>query len=60
PALREGTGEEAWMRRHWAATLAADPAGNPNLSLESEQFQLAFPPRTMPAWIQDGMASDAD
>lgn len=60
PALREGTGEEAWMRRHWAATLSDDPAGNPNLSLESEQFQLAFPPRTVPAWVQDRMASDAD
>jgi GT2 family glycosyltransferase len=38
-------GEIAYMRRTWAAILDHDPAYNPNLSLQHEDFSLAFPPR---------------
>lgn len=34
-----------YMQRRWAAVLTCDPAYNLNLSLESENFDLAFPPR---------------
>ncbi len=37
--------EVATMLARWGDTLRADPAYNPNLSLESEDFALAFPPR---------------
>lgn len=39
------SGEVATMLARWGDTLRADPAYNPNLSLESEDFALAFPPR---------------
>jgi GT2 family glycosyltransferase len=38
-------GEIAYMRRTWGPLLDADPAYNPNLSLQHEDFSLAFPPR---------------
>jgi GT2 family glycosyltransferase len=38
--------ETAYMRQHWAPLLDNDPAYNPNLSLQHEDFSLAFPPRT--------------
>lgn len=34
------------MRRRWGELLFDDPAYNPNLSLDSHHFELAFPPRT--------------
>ncbi|MEO6003611.1 MAG: glycosyltransferase [Opitutus sp.] len=37
--------EVAYMRRTWGPLLDADPAYNPNLSLNHEDFSLAFPPR---------------
>ncbi len=41
-------GEEvAYMERRWAHVLRADPAYNPNLTLESSDFSLAFPPRAL-------------
>jgi GT2 family glycosyltransferase/glycosyltransferase involved in cell wall biosynthesis len=36
------------MLARWGDALRADPAYNPNLSLESEDFALAFPPRPAP------------
>lgn len=41
-------GESAWMRARWSALIAADPAYNPNLTLDTEDFDLAWPPRTLP------------
>ncbi|SDW34881.1 glycosyltransferase family 2 protein [Lysobacter enzymogenes] len=38
--------ESAAMQRRWGDLLANDPAYNPNLSLESLHFDLAFPPRS--------------
>lgn len=37
--------ESAWMRSRWPALIAADPAYNPNLTLDTEDFDLAWPPR---------------
>lgn len=42
-------GESELMKRRWGAVLEADPFYNPNLSLESERFELAFPPRRVPS-----------
>ncbi len=39
-------GEIQFMKDRWAAVLQDDPAYNPNLSLQSLNFELAFPPRT--------------
>lgn len=38
--------EATYMRRTWGALLDADPAYNPNLSLQHEDFSLSFPPRS--------------
>ena len=38
-------GEVSYMRRTWGPLLDADPAYNRNLSLQHEDFSLAFPPR---------------
>ena len=37
--------ETAFMRARWGPLLDRDPAYNPNLSLQHEDFSLAFPPR---------------
>lgn len=37
--------EVGFMQERWGGALRRDPAYNPNLSLESQQFELAFPPR---------------
>lgn len=37
--------ETAYMRHRWGDLLDHDPAYNPNLSLQHEDFSLAFPPR---------------
>jgi len=33
------------MQAHWASVLFTDPAYNPGLTLEDEDFSLAWPPR---------------
>jgi O-antigen biosynthesis protein len=38
-------GELAYMRQHWGEQLKNDPAYSPNLTLESQDFGLAWPPR---------------
>ncbi len=46
PAQRERAArEEGYMKTRWAGLLGRDPAYNPNLSLETEDFRLAWPPR---------------
>lgn len=37
--------ECAYMKTRWAKELRYDPAYNPNLALQSEGWELAFPPR---------------
>lgn len=43
--------EVRYMRRHWGEALLRDPAYNCNLSLETEPFALAFPPRSTKPWL---------
>ena len=43
-------GERDLMLQRWGDLLANDPAYNPNLSLESEDFSLAWPPRVKKPW----------
>lgn len=38
--------EITYMQQRWGDILHQDPAYNPNLTLESEDFALAWPPRT--------------
>ena len=38
--------EAAVMQDRWGKLIAHDPAYNPNLTLDSEDFDLAWPPRT--------------
>lgn len=40
------TGEVEYMLATWGDRLKNDPAYNPNLTLDAENFGLAFPPRT--------------
>lgn len=42
--------EEAFMKKKWGKFLKSDPYYNPNLTLASEDFALAFPPRTEKPW----------
>lgn len=37
--------EITYMREQWNEWLASDPAYNPNLTLETEDFRLSWPPR---------------
>ena len=37
--------ESATMEERWGASLRQDPAYNPNLTLDAENFSLAWPPR---------------
>jgi GT2 family glycosyltransferase len=41
------------MKRRWGDKLLADPAYNPNLTLDAENFSLAWPPRVRKPWRQD-------
>lgn len=38
--------EKAYMQNRWAALIQNDPAYSPNLTLDYEDFSLAWPPRT--------------
>jgi glycosyltransferase involved in cell wall biosynthesis len=44
--LARFTAEVTFMQERWGAALREDPAYNPNLSLQTHNFELAFPPRT--------------
>ena len=51
PANRaRSANEAAYMRRRWGSALEADPFYSPNLSLTSEQADLAWPPRVTRPW----------
>ena len=38
-------GEWRWMARTWESYVAADPCYSPNLTVEREDYSIAFPPR---------------
>lgn len=40
--------DASYMRQRWGDVLARDPAYNPNLTLDSEDFSYAWPPRVEP------------
>ena len=44
------SGEVDYMKKRWAQVLEQDPCYNPNLSLHSEHFALAWPPRAHKPW----------
>jgi GT2 family glycosyltransferase len=50
PTCKRFHGEIKYMKDKWNEILDQDPAYNPNLSLDSENFMLAFPPRLAPLW----------
>lgn len=45
---RRLAGEAEWMQHRWRSLIANDPAYNPNLTLDFEDFDLAWPPRVPP------------
>lgn len=50
PEKRERFNREiAYMQNRWGDSLLADPCYNPNLSLNSQRFELAYPPRVRSA-----------
>ena len=55
PQCRRFHSEIEYMRNKWDKVLDQDPAYNPNLSLDSESFGLAFPPRLDPVWNLRGL-----
>lgn len=42
--------ERAYMQWRWGPLLGADPAYNPNLTLNNEDFSLGWPPRAPAPW----------
>jgi GT2 family glycosyltransferase len=46
--IRRFQGEIAAIKARWGDRLLSDPAYNPNLSLDTEDFALAYPPRVPP------------
>jgi len=45
-------GDIEYMQRRWGKRLLEDPYYNPNLTLDSGDFALAFPPRTVKPWLR--------
>ena len=45
--------EVAYMQKRWGDLLQNDPAYSPNLSLDNEDFSLAWPPRVTPITIRN-------
>lgn len=45
--------EFEYMQAKWGRRLMWDPFYSPNLTLDYEQFAIAFPPRTVKPWKQD-------
>ncbi|OCX74199.1 glycosyltransferase family 2 protein [Acidithiobacillus thiooxidans] len=48
--------EHAYMQWRWNYRLTCDPAYNPNLTLASENFGLAWPPRVTKPWNPSPLA----
>lgn len=42
--------EVEYLRKHWGEELLKDPYYNPNYSLENDQWDLEYPPRTQSPW----------
>lgn len=42
--------ERAYMLSRWSSVIARDPFYSPNLTIASEDYSLAFPPRTSKSW----------
>jgi GT2 family glycosyltransferase len=43
--------EVNYMKQRWNNILSNDPYYSPNLSLESDNFNLAYPPRVKKPWL---------
>ncbi|MEZ4608632.1 MAG: glycosyl transferase family 2, partial [Deinococcales bacterium] len=43
--------ERAYMKARWADLIANDPAYNPNLTLDTEDFALSAEPRVEKPWL---------
>lgn len=53
PARRARFRNEAdYMRGRWSRVISNDPFYNPNLSLNHDDFRLAFPPRAAKPWMK--------
>lgn len=44
--------EEDYFVTRWKSCIENDPAYNPNLTLDSENFSLSFPPRVYHPWVK--------
>lgn len=51
--------EKAYVRQRWPLVLAADPAYNPNLTIDRADFSLAYPPRAAIPWHEKRPMADA-
>lgn len=49
--------EVAYMWKRWPKLMANDPCYSPNLTLDAEDFSLAWPPRTRHAWVPQDPAA---
>ncbi|MEM1295029.1 MAG: glycosyltransferase family 2 protein [Verrucomicrobiota bacterium] len=57
PERKEKVKEETRaLHRKWGEVIRHDPGYNPNLTLESQECGLAFPPRRIEPWKQDSEA----
>lgn len=45
--------ERNYMLKRWKSVIENDPYYNPNLTIVSENFALAWPPRASKPWLQD-------
>jgi GT2 family glycosyltransferase len=50
--------EREFLVGRWGDSLARDPFYSPNLSLDSEDFQIAFPPRAEKPWRRSPASMD--
>jgi O-antigen biosynthesis protein len=48
--LERDARERAFMLERWSDKIASDPFYSPNLTVDAENFGLAFPPRTTRPW----------
>lgn len=49
--------EVAYMWKRWPKLMAADPCYSPNLTLDAEDFGIAWPPRTRHSWVPQDPAA---
>ncbi len=48
--LERATQEQDYMKKRWGDLLLNDPFYSPNLTLDYENYSIAFPPRTVKPW----------